>query len=185
MHQSQEPAVTPIGVSGIPEWRSQEMELEDRSGPGHDPVDAGRREGLIQADPKIVAGLIEPGHGLAIEELQRLESRRHGRRVAVVGARMDDGTGPSRIVGRHDIGAAAEGADGQTAADDLAEGGQVGTDAVAFLDSAEAEPEGDDLVEHQQHPALGGDGPKASRNAGSAGMAPPAPIIGSTMTAAN
>ena len=65
--------------------------------------------------------------------------------------------GPARIVDGHDVGAAAEGAHRQPAADDLAEAGEVGLDAVHFLHAAGREPEGDHLVEHEQHAALGGD----------------------------
>ena len=51
----------------------------------------------------------------------------------------------------HDVGSSAEGAAGQAAADDLAEGGQVGLDAVELLRAAEGEAEaGHDLVEDEE-----------------------------------
>ena len=52
--------------------------------------------------------------------------------------------------------AAAVGADGQAAADHLAEGGEVGPDAVALLRAAEGHAEaGHHLVEDQQRAVRG------------------------------
>ncbi len=52
---------------------------------------------------------------------------------------------------RHHVGAPAESADGHAAADDLAEGGEIGFDPVQGLGAAERDAEtGHDLVENQQ-----------------------------------
>jgi len=50
----------------------------------------------------------------------------------------------------HDFGATAEGADGEAAADDLSEGGEIGDDAAEFLVAAAGEAEaGHDFVEDE------------------------------------
>ena len=80
----------------------------------------------------------------------------HGERIAAERAGLVDG--PERRELIHDVGAAAEGADGQAAADDLAEGGEVGADAVEFLRSAEGHAEaGHDFVEDEQRAVLRGE----------------------------
>ena len=98
---------------------------------------------------------------------------------------MRDGAGPARVVGGHDVGASAEGAHRQAAADDLAEAGQVGTDAVHLLQAARGEPEGDHLVEDEQDAALGGDLAQSLEEGRGRRAARPVPVIGSTMTAAS
>ena len=77
-------------------------------------------------------------------------------------------------------------ADGQSAADDLAQAGQVGRDAEALLGAAARDAEtGDDLVEDQQRAVA-----RASSRAGARGSPAPGgttpmlPATGSTMTAA-
>jgi hypothetical protein len=59
--------------------------------------------------------------------------------------------GPERRDPLHDVAASAVRADRQTAADDLAERGQVGRNAEALLRAAIRQPKaGHDFVEHQQ-----------------------------------
>src|SRR5215813_11685770 len=57
---------------------------------------------------------------------------------------------------RHDIGAAGDRREREAAADDLAQGANIGDDAVIFLRAAVGEAEAsDDLVEDQQQAVLG------------------------------
>src|SRR4026208_1013978 len=70
-----------------------------------------------------------------------------GLKVAPVG---DAPLAAARIVGVHAVGAPAEGADREAAADDLAQRGEVRSDAEALLRAATAHPERDDLVEDQE-----------------------------------
>ena len=66
-----------------------------------------------------------------------------------------------RAVGRehvHDVGATTEGADGQAAADDFAERGEVRRDSVQFLHAAFGDAEaGHDFVEDEQRAVFCGD----------------------------
>ena len=58
---------------------------------------------------------------------------------------------PARIVVVHHLRAASEGAHGETAANDLAERGQVRADAEARLGPARRHPERDDLVKDEDN----------------------------------
>ena len=89
----------------------------------------------------------------------------HGQRVAGKGTGLIDGAARSHVF--HVLALAAEGAHGQAAADDLAEGGQVGIDAEAGLGAAEGGAEaGDDFVEDEQGAVLAGDLAQAFEEAG-------------------
>ena len=73
----------------------------------------------------------------------------HGERVAAERSGLIDGA--ERGEQLHDVGASAEGSAGQASADDLAEGGDVGRDAVELLGAAEGDAEaGHHLVEDQE-----------------------------------
>src|SRR5215510_9946600 len=62
----------------------------------------------------------------------------------------------------HELLAPAEHADGQSTAEALAVGDQVGLDAEILLRAAESEPEADeDLVENQHDITLAADGPQS------------------------
>ena len=75
----------------------------------------------------------------------------HGQRVAGEGACLVDAA--RRGEEFHDFPLAAKGPDRQTAADDLAERGQVGSNAVQFLGAAVGHPEsGHDLIENEDDP---------------------------------
>ena len=80
----------------------------------------------------------------------------HGEGIAAEGSGLVDGAERGEIL--HDVGSSAEGSAGQTAADDLAEGGEVGLDGVDLLGATEGETEaGHDLVEDQESAVLGGE----------------------------
>ncbi len=67
----------------------------------------------------------------------------------------------------HDVGSAAEGSAGEAAADDFAEGGEVGGDVVELLRSAEGDAEaGHDLVEDEEGAVGGGHFAQACEVAG-------------------
>ena len=80
------------------------------------------------------------GEGLpaagAVELVEGGEAGRHRDRVPAEGAGLVDGAVGGEHI--HDLGGATEGADGQAAADDLAEGGEVGRDAEQLRGSARA-----------------------------------------------
>ena len=87
--------------------------------------------------------------GAVAQAAERGEARRHRQRVAGERARLIDGAGGRDLL--HDVAPAAVGADGQAAADDLAERGEVGRDAVELLRAAAREAEaGHHLVEDEQ-----------------------------------
>ena len=77
------------------------------------------------------------------------EAGGHGDGVGAEGAALEEAGGALRVVEEvHEVGAATEGAH-REAADDFAEAGQVGGDAVDFLQTADVGAEGDDFVEDQ------------------------------------
>ena len=88
---------------------------------------------------------------------QHRQPRSQGHRVAGEGAALADAAPGRRVVAVHDVGAPAERAHREAAADDLPERGQIGRDAVMLLRAAARQPEADDLVEDHQHPVPGGD----------------------------
>mmetsp|Transcript_10241 Transcript_10241/g.17627 ORF Transcript_10241/g.17627 Transcript_10241/m.17627 type:complete len:515 (-) Transcript_10241:180-1724(-) len=91
----------------------------------------------------------------ALEDLQGLQAGGHGQGVAREGASLVHGAGRGHHL--HDVLAAAVGADGEAAADDLAHGGHVGGDAEVALRAAVRDAEaGHHLVEDQQRAVLGG-----------------------------
>ncbi len=96
---------------------------------------------------------LQPLVGDIVEEIEGGDAGGHRQRVAGQGAGLVDGA-----LGRHhlhDVAAAAVGAHGQAAADDLAQTGDVRLDAEHGLGTAEAEAEaGDHLVEDQERPVI-------------------------------
>ena len=118
----------------------------------------------------------------ARDRLERREARRHRDRVAGERAGLVDG--PERRDAFHDVAAPAVRADRHAAADDLAERGEVGRDAVERLRAAERDAEaGHDLVEDQQRAVPRAE--LAQRLAGipaAGGTQPMLPATGSTMT---
>ena len=90
-----------------------------------------------------------------------LQHRRHARGHADRVGRECSGVrehvaGRLRVEHIHDFGAAGDGANGKSTADDLAQRGHVGRDAVARLQAGVLGPERDDFIEHQQHPVARG-----------------------------
>ena len=89
------------------------------------------------------------------QQVQSRLARRHHHRVSRQCAGLVHGAGWRDKV--HQVGSAPVGADGQAAADDLAENREVRADAVQLLCSARCDAEaGDDLVEDQQRARLRG-----------------------------
>ena len=77
----------------------------------------------------------------------------HGERIAAECSGLVDRAERREVV--HDVGSSAEGSAGQAAADDLAQRGQVGRDAVDLLRAAEGDAEaGHDFVEDEQRAVL-------------------------------
>src|SRR5580704_12574115 len=81
----------------------------------------------------------------------------HGQGIAAQCASLIDGAEGSELV--HDAGTSAECADGQAAADDLAEGREVGANVVEFLGATHSNAEtGHDLVKNEEGSVFGGKG---------------------------
>src|SRR5260370_1142328 len=81
------------------------------------------------------------------------------------GARMIDGTGRRDMV--HQLGAAAVGCDGKAAADNFAEGGQIGFDFEKLLRGAVVQAEaGDDFIHDEQRALLFCDVAKSGQEIG-------------------
>src|SRR5207244_1262324 len=87
--------------------------------------------------------------GMLAEEVDGGETGGHGEGIAAERAGLIDGAeGRDQV---HDLRRPAVGADGEAAADDLAERGEVGRDVEALLRAAEGEAEaGHDLVEDEE-----------------------------------
>src|SRR4029453_12470735 len=93
--------------------------------------------------------LVEPAVGALVEQREGGEPGGGGQRVSREGARLVHRPLPRHL--RHQLGGAAVGGGGETAADHLAEGDQVGVEAVQAGGTRPVHPEaGQDLVEDQQ-----------------------------------
>ena len=102
---------------------------------------------------------------VGVELVERGEPGRRGQRVA--GQRAGVEHRAERRQRLHDVAPAADGADRQAAADDLAERREVGRDVVLRLRAAGVEPEpGDHLVEDQQRADPVALGPQALEEPG-------------------
>src|SRR5205085_6539130 len=87
--------------------------------------------------------------GGVVEEVEDGQAGGGGEGVPRQGARLVDGAAGGEDV--HHVGPAPEGGKRQSAADDLAEGGEVGGDAEVCLGPPGTEAEaGDDLVEDEE-----------------------------------
>ena len=116
--------------------------------------------GNVAISPADVAGVAHqrrqvagPRHQLdvdvAVELVERGEPGRRRHRIAGERAGVEHRTERRQLL--HQVGAAADRADRQAAADDLAEAGEVGRHVVLRLGAARPDPEaGDHLVEDQQ-----------------------------------
>ena len=102
---------------------------------------------LVTERPPQAAQVFE---GLGRQHLHGLQARGGGHGIAVEGAGV--GHGGCRAVGEegHDVVSPPEGPDRHPAADDLAQGREIGDHAVVFLSSSGGDPERDDLVENEQ-----------------------------------
>ncbi len=125
------------------------VEGEGESG-GGDGVAGGGLEGGAEG--------FEMGPGVPGFEFAELgDACGHGEGVSGEGAGLVDGAVGCEEV--HDIGAPAEGPDGESAADDFSECGEVRGDACEFLDAAFGDAEaGHDLVEDEKGTVFGGEG---------------------------
>jgi len=114
-------------------------------------------EQAAQAILKVFAQGVELRIAVAFFEFAELgEADDHGEGVSAEGAGLIDGAVGGELV--HDVGAAAEGSDGEASADDLAHGGEVGGEGFEFLDAALGEAEaGHDLVEDEEGAVFGGE----------------------------
>ena len=83
-------------------------------------------------------------------------SRRHRQHRVVERARVRQCIGPRRVEAAHQVGAAAEGAEREPAAEVLPEGGQIRRDADDLLEAAGREARRHHLVEDEQDVVLGG-----------------------------
>ncbi len=119
-------------------------------------------EGVAQGAP----GLVKGGEGAGPGQLvQRGDPGGHGQRVAAERAGLVDRPERGEVV--HDVGASAEGADREAAADDFAHGGEVGGDAGDFLGAAGGEAEaGHDLIENENAGVGGAGGAEGFKEAG-------------------
>ncbi len=89
-------------------------------------------------------------HRLRAQLLDRGQRRRHHQRVPVVRPGEEGRSARTRGEHVHQVGAPAQGPDGNPVPDGLAQRGQVGDDTADLLIAAEPVPEsGDDLVEDQ------------------------------------
>ena len=112
------------------------------------------------------------------------EAGGHGQRIAAQRAGLVDGTEGRELI--HEGALAAEDADRQSAADDFAEGDQVGIEAIQLTGAAQSHAEsGHHFVDNEQRAVLSCEGCAGLRGSPDAGgMQPALPTIGSTMIAA-
>ena len=103
---------------------------------------------------------------MVLQVVQLGQTGGHGHRVAAEGTRLVHRAAGGHLL--HEGTAAAVGAHRHTAADDLAEGHQVGLHAEILLSTAQSQPEaGDNLVKDQEGSALVAQGPQPLQEAGS------------------
>ena len=147
-----------FGVVEVPDGGFVEVEAEHAA-------DAVEGEGAAEFVADVAdtgfeasAGFFETLPAVGFFEFPELgEADGHGERVAGERAGLIDWAVWCEEV--HDVGAAAEGTDGETAADDLAHGGEVRGDAADFLIAAAGDAEaGHDLVEDEERAVGGGEG---------------------------
>ena len=104
--------------------------------------------GLVDLGVDGFAVLLEVGEGG--------DAGGHGEGVSAEGSGLVDGAERGELV--HDFGAAAEGSDGESSADDFAQGREVGADLGELLHAAEGDAEaGHNFVEDEERAFAGGD----------------------------
>src|SRR5262249_17728270 len=147
-----------IDVAVAPGRPVGEHESEERALAGHLAGHAGGAEDLADTRAQPRAERLQPVECIRRHRAHRCETPRHADRVrAECPAGGDPRTSRARVEHLHDFRAAAGGADGKAAPDDLAKRGEIGVAAVAALGAAVANSEGDDLVEDEKHPSLARD----------------------------
>ena len=109
---------------------------------------------ITEIDSRFFEGRV----GFPLEEVQCGDPGGHGEGVAREGSRLINGSRGGEVF--HDLPAAAQGADGEAAPDDLPQAGKIGGDAGQVLPAAVADAEsGDHLVEDQEDAVLAGNLP--------------------------
>ena len=156
----------PIGEVGVQE----RAPLDDLG------LDADGGEHVPQAGRQALAEVVQVAEHLGCEHPEIGDAGRQGDGVPGVRPALVDGVARLRVVKQvHEIGASAESADGQAAADHFAEGGQVRGDVTQALVAAVGDAERDDLVHHEQQVELFSDVPDKAgeviRNLEGAGLA--------------
>jgi hypothetical protein len=117
----------------------------------HPGLARGRLESVAQGMCGALERVVETRR---LHQLQHRQPGGHRHRIAAQGAGLVDRAGRRDLF--HQVAAPAVGAHRHAAADDLAEGGQVGGDPVARLRAAERDPEaGHHFVEDQQRAVPG------------------------------
>ena len=128
----------------------------DTVDPEGDPLSG---EELPVSGAEIRGHFFEGRVGFPLEEVQCGDPGRHGEGIAREGSRLVNGSRGGEVF--HDLPAAAEGADGEAAPDDLPQAGKIGGDAGQGLPAAVGDAEsGDHLVEDQEDAVLAGDLPQ-------------------------
>ena len=94
-------------------------------------ADASVLEGLIEALAQEFTQAVDVGTLLRVEALHSRQPGRHAYRIAAECAGVHHRPRLVRVEALHQVPPAADGADGQAAADDLTHGGQVRCDAIA------------------------------------------------------
>ena len=121
---------------------------------------------------------------LVAQQLERGDARGGGQRIAAQRAGLKHFAGGQHVI--HDVGASAVGANGQSAADDLAQRGQVGCDLPKLLSPAKGDAKaGHHFVEDEQGAMPGGERSQCRHEFGDGITQPMLPTTGSTITAAN
>ncbi|OQC67830.1 MAG: hypothetical protein BWX50_01312 [Euryarchaeota archaeon ADurb.Bin009] len=93
---------------------------------------------------------------MVVEVTEGRNPRRKACRVAAERPRLVDGSRRRDQV--HDVAPPSEGPDGEAAADDLAERGDIGLYIIKYFGAADADPvAGDHLIEYEEDPVGGGD----------------------------
>src|SRR6266545_5022928 len=161
VEQPHEHARRRLGIRGatraiVAEPCLRPVQAEERPHAGHlaGPLELAQEPGHPAANA--LTESVEPCIGLGGELLHGGHTARHRQRVGIEGAAVTDSTlAAARVIVVHHLGAPAESAHGEAPADDLAERGEVGTNAEALLRSPRPHAEGDHLVEDQQNTQAG------------------------------
>ena len=116
-----------------------------------------RLQHLVQLGPQGIAAAVQRVQPLCRQHvLEARQARRHRQHVVVEGASVLPGLRAARVIARHQVCPATEGAKRQAATKVLAQRGQVGADAQLALAAAERQARGHYLIQNQQRARLVG-----------------------------